>query len=163
MLLIKNVKTLKLVFLSATPMFNDYREIIFLLNMLNLNDNRSTIEFNDVFNHDGTFVEDDNNNEIGKELLIRKMNGYISYVKGDNPLSFPYRILPELFNINKSIKSKEYPLFDLNNNRILEKINFFDLYCNELSKYQETIYNYIISKINFSDLESYNYTFYKSH
>tara|TARA_Y100000992_G_scaffold302444_1_gene276638 strand:+ start:17395 stop:21315 length:3921 start_codon:yes stop_codon:yes gene_type:complete len=158
MLLLKNVKTIKLVLMSATPMFNDYKEIIYLLNVLNLNDNRSTIEFSDVFNQDGSFIKDDDENEIGKELLIRKMNGYISYVKGDNPLTFPYRILPELFKNEKSIKSIKYPIFDINNNRLIEKINFFDLYCNTLSNYQEKVYNYIVSNINFSNLESYNYT-----
>ena len=157
-LLLKNVKTIKLVLMSATPMFNDYKEIIYLLNILNLNDNRSTIEFSDVFNQDGSFIKDDDDNEIGKELLIRKMNGYISYVKGDNPLTFPYRILPELFKNEKSIKYIKYPLFDINNNRLTEKINLFDLYCNSLSDYQEKVYNYIVSKINFSNLESYNYT-----
>ena len=46
---------MKLVLMSATPMYNDYKEIIYITNLLNLNDKRSTIEFSDVFNHDGTF------------------------------------------------------------------------------------------------------------
>ena len=33
----------------------------------------------------------DTTTKTGKELLIRKLNGYISYVKGDNPLTFPYK------------------------------------------------------------------------
>ena len=158
MFLLKNVSNIKLVLLSATPMYNDYKEIIFLLNLLNLNDRRSTIEFSDVFNSDGSFKKDDFGNEVGKELLVRKMNGYISYVKGDNPLSFPYRILPELFNKSKSIKHKLYPKIDLNNNKIDEKIIFFDLYCNQIDDYQEKVYKYIISKTFLEDLEGYNYT-----
>jgi len=158
MFLVKNVSNLKLVLLSATPMYNDYREIIFLLNILNLNDKRSMIEVSDVFNPDGSFVMDNNGNEAGKELLIRKMNGYISYVKGDNPLSFPYRILPELFNKSKSIKNKRYPTLDLNNKNILEKINYFDLYCNDIFSYQEKVYKYIINKTILDDMEAYNYT-----
>ena len=158
MFLLKNVSNIKLVLLSATPMYNDYKEIIFLLNILNLNDRRSIIEFSDVFNGDGSFKKDTYGNEVGKELLIRKMNGYISYVKGDNPLSFPYRILPELFNKSKSIKHKVYPKLDLNNNKIDEKINFFDLYCNQIEGYQEKVYKYIISKTFLNDIEGYNYT-----
>ena len=41
---------MKLVLLSATPMFNDYKEIIFLINLLNANDKRSLIDIKDVFN-----------------------------------------------------------------------------------------------------------------
>ena len=160
MLLLKNVSNLKLVLLSATPMYNDYKEIIFLLNILNLNDRRSMIEFADVFNQDGSFKTDNNGIEIGKELLIRKMNGYISYVKGDNPLTFPYRILPEIFNKSKSIKKKKYPTKDIANKLLPsnEKIEFFDLFCNNLSSYQEKVYNYIISKTIVEDAEGYNYT-----
>ena len=156
--LVKNVSNLKLVLLSATPMYNDYKEIIFLLNILNLNDRRSTIEFSDVFENNGSFKVDKYGNDVGKELLIRKMNGYVSYVKGDNPLSFPYRILPELFNSEKSIKKKNYPKLDINNNKLKDKIDFFDLYCNNISDYQENVYNYIISKLNFDNNENYNYT-----
>ena len=45
----------KLLLLTATPMFNNYTEIIWLANLLNLNDNRSPIKFKDVFNADGSF------------------------------------------------------------------------------------------------------------
>ena len=56
--LVKYVDNMKLILMSATPIFNDYKEIIFLTNLLNLNDKRSTIELNDVFNKDGTFIID---------------------------------------------------------------------------------------------------------
>ena len=38
--MIKVVKNIHLLLLSATPMYNDYKEIIWLLNLLNINDNR---------------------------------------------------------------------------------------------------------------------------
>ena len=138
--LIKNVNNLKLVLLSATPMYNDYKEIIFLTNLLNANDKRSLIDIKDVFNKDGSFVEDQDGNEIGKDLLRRKLNGYVSYVKGDNPFIFPYRILPELFDIVKSSKnpSFNYPINNIIGNRLEEdtKIDFFDLYLSKLNDYQ---------------------------
>ena len=73
--LVKHTKNLKLLLLSATPMFNSYKEIIWLLNLMNLNDNRFPIKISDVFNKDGTFVMDAEGNQIGKELLIRKATG----------------------------------------------------------------------------------------
>lgn len=160
--LVKMVENMRLVLLSATPMFNDYKEIIFLVNILNMNDRRSTIEFSDVFNKDGTFVKNSLGEEIGKELLYRKMNGYISYVKGDNPFIFPYRVLPELFDLENSSKNPAfvYPTKNIVNETISNsKIKHFDLYLNKLSDYQEKIYNYVLSKANIKkDVDAYKYT-----
>lgn len=161
--LVKNVNNLKLVLLSATPMFNDYKEIIFLINLLNANDKRSLIDIKDVFNKDGSFVEDEDGNETGKDLLRRKLNGYVSYIKGDNPFIFPYRILPELFNNVNSLKnpSFKYPINNIIGNRLEEntKIDFFDLYLLKLNDYQERVYNYIVNKTDFkNENDSYKYT-----
>ena len=48
-LLVKAVQNLKLLLLSATPMYNTYKEIIWLLNLMNINDRRGKIEEKDVF------------------------------------------------------------------------------------------------------------------
>tara|TARA_B110000444_G_scaffold4800_1_gene4501 strand:+ start:9864 stop:13877 length:4014 start_codon:yes stop_codon:yes gene_type:complete len=161
--LVKNVNNMKLVLMSATPMFNDYKEIVFLLNLLNANDKRSLIEIKDVFNSDGSFVLDEDGNESGKDLLIRKLNGYVSYVKGDNPFIFPYRILPELYDIEKSLKNPNftYPINNVIGNRLGEdiKITLLDLYLTKLNDYQERAYNFIVSKTEFKDdSDSYKYT-----
>ena len=130
--LVKNVNNMKLVLMSATPMFNDYKEIIYLSNLLNANDKRSLIDVKDVFNNDGSFIIDEDDNEVGKDLLRRKLNGYVSYVKGDNPFIFPYRILPELFDIKNSLKNPDfiYPINNILGKRLAEdtKIVFFDLF-----------------------------------
>ncbi|MFM6343923.1 MAG: hypothetical protein ACKPFK_02080, partial [Dolichospermum sp.] len=49
----KHAEGLRFVFLSATPMYNSYKEIIWLTNLLNINDKRSIIEISDVFTKDG--------------------------------------------------------------------------------------------------------------
>tara|TARA_B100000902_G_scaffold243071_1_gene230137 strand:- start:9641 stop:13678 length:4038 start_codon:yes stop_codon:yes gene_type:complete len=164
--LVKNVTTMKLVLLSATPMYNDYKEIIFLINILNANDNRSMIEFNDVFNPDGSFKKNNKGDDVGKNLLIRKLNGYVSYVKGDNPYTFPYRILPQQFDLNNSIKNPNfiYPIYNITNkNRLGEgnKINLFDIYLSKISDYQEKVYNYIINKLEIKDDSAFNSDSYK--
>ena len=161
--LVKNVSNMKLVLLSATPMFNDYKEIIYLINLLNSNDNRSVIDVKDVFNNDGNFIVDEHANEVGKELLQRKLNGYVSYIKGDNPFIFPYRILPQVFDNNNSIKHVDfnYPVNNVSGKRFEEptKISYFDIYVSKLNKYQEKVYNYIINKTDFNNgSDSYKYT-----
>ena len=163
--LVKNVNNLKLLFMSATPMFNDFKEIIFLINILNLNDKRSIIELKDVFNKDGSFLKNSTGEEVGFELFRRKISGYISYVKGDNPLSFPFRILPNNFSKSASILNTVYPQLKINNNPLTEKIEYFDIYVNSISPYQEFVYN-IILKNNISKfdeekinaMESFGYT-----
>ena len=165
--LVKNVNNLKLLFMSATPMFNDYKEIIFLINILNLNDKRSIIELKDVFANDGSFLVNSKGEQVGLELFKRKINGYISYIKGDNPLSFPFRILPNDFAKNNSILNKKYPEFKINSNPLKESLTLFDIYVNDsnISPYQEFVYN-IILKNNISKfdeekinaMESFGYT-----
>ena len=165
--LVKNVNNLKLLFMSATPMFNDYKEIIFLINILNLNDRRSTIELKDVFANDGSFIVNSKGEQVGLELFKRKINGYISYIKGDNPLSFPFRILPKDFSENNSILNKKYPESKINGNPLKEALTLFDIYVNDvsISPYQEFVYN-IILKNNISKfdeekinaMESFGYT-----
>ena len=78
--LVKNSDNLRLLLLSATPMFNNYTEIIWLINLLNINDNRSTVQIRDIFDADGNFKIGPNGEEIGRDLLIRKITGYVSYL-----------------------------------------------------------------------------------
>lgn len=164
--LVKNVNNLKLLFLSATPMFNDYKEIVFLINILNMNDRRSIVDIKDIFNSDGSFLVNAKGEEVGLELFKRKITGYISYVKGDNPLSFPFRILPNDFSSQNSILNKPYPQLKINAAPLTQSIELFDIYINtNISPYQEFIYNIVlknnISKFDedkLNDMDSYGYT-----
>lgn len=78
---------IKLILMSATPMKDNYREIADLLELFNTNDGRP--------------LEDDwrrklsvGKDEINIDLLRKLSRGYISYVKGNNPISFPLPLLP---------------------------------------------------------------------
>jgi hypothetical protein len=140
-LLIKYSQNVRLLLLSATPMYNTYNEIIWLINLMNMNDKRSTIEFKDVFSQDGEFKKD------GKELLIRKLTGYVSFVRGENPYTFPYRVYPDIFSIeNTFFGSKyKYPLYQMNEKLLNNKsIQFLKLYLNKIGSYQAYGYKYII-------------------
>ena len=71
---------MKLVLLTATPMFNTYQEIVWILNLMNKNDKRPIVEIKDIFDlKTNEFKVDENGEEIGKELFLRKSNGYISF------------------------------------------------------------------------------------
>lgn len=86
--LVTYADNLKLLLLTGTPMYNSHEEIIWLLNLMNLNDDRYSIKTTDIFNADGNMTE------TGEELLIQKSRGYVSFVQGEDPYLFPFRLYP---------------------------------------------------------------------
>jgi hypothetical protein len=170
MKLVKYVDNLRLLFLSATPMYNSYREIIWLLNVMNINDGRSTFEFKDVFDKNGNLLIGPDGKNIGEELIRRKATGYVSFVRGENPYTFPYRIFPSLFSIKNTFKELTYPRKQMNGKPIVQSLEHLDVYVNLAGSYQSKAYSYIINQIkeqsgktkkglpNFENMESFGYT-----
>lgn len=164
MFLVTVVNNLRLLLLSATPMFNSYKEIMWLLNLMNMNDRRGVLGISDVFDKDGDLKKDDDGNEIGKDLLVRKATGYVSYVRGENPYTFPFRVYPDRFAPDHTFKDiSEYPQYQANGKKISEetKINKLSLYINPIGEYQEMGYKYIthyLLKKKAKTMKSFGYT-----
>ena len=138
--IIQHASNIKLVLMSATPMFNSPKEIIDLLNLLLLNDRREQIKPNDIFDKDG------NLREKGKLILLEKCRGYISYLRGEKPPMFPFRIYPKDYFTPK-------PKFNILGNPIKNNIKYLKLYPCELSNeqykyYNLTLQNYLKNNIN---------------
>lgn len=140
--------TLKLLLLSATPMFNSYKEIIWLINLMNINDGRPRIEVRDIFDKKGNFKVN-NGIETGKNLLIQKMRGYVSFVRGENPYTFPYRIYPSEFNKLLTLKNPDfnYPRYQLNGTTIIQGIEYLDIFVNKIGEYQKKGYELAKNKL----------------
>ena len=90
--LVKIADGMVLVFLTATPMYDSFDEIMFYFNLFLWNDRKQ--DFNtklitsNYFNPDGSIKE-------AKEEEFRLMvQQYVSFVKGDNPFTFPFRLPP---------------------------------------------------------------------
>jgi hypothetical protein len=177
-LLVKSAENMRFLLLSATPMYNSYKEIVWLLNLMNTNDRRGRVEVRDIFDKHGNFKKE------GEDLLIRKATGYISFVRGENPYTFPFRVYPNEFAKNNTFPAIKYPSYQMN----LKKIKFEDqkrilsLYLNKLSdcktcgKCQLCAYRYIIYNLrnkqfsittktgivrempSFENMESFGYT-----
>ena len=147
--LVKYCKQLRLLFLSGTPMYNSYKEIIWLINIMNINDQRSTIKANQVFNEDGSFVEaEEEGKESGKDILKRKLIGYVSYIRGENPYLFPYRIYPSNFaSPEEQILLKPYPKKQMNGKVIDNPLKYIQVYSNNLGEYQQKVYSLLIQNI----------------
>ena len=147
--LVTSTQNMKLLLLSATPMFDSYSEIIWILNLLNLNDKRFPISEREIFTKKGSF-QVKNGVNIGKELLVQKATGYVSYVRGENPFTFPYRIWPSIARNPSSIflLSKDgvwsYPRFQLNGGEIIEPLQRVDLVMQQIGTYQNKVYEKLI-------------------
>ena len=177
-LLVKSAENMRFVLLSATPMYNSYKEIIWLLNLMNTNDRRGRIEVKDIFEKNGEFKKD------GEDILIRKATGYISFVRGENPYTFPYRVYPNKFAPKNTFPFIPYPKYQMNLKKIKDsdKERILSLYlniikdCYSCGKCQGCVYNYIINSLrkkefsittkkgvvrempNFENMESFGYT-----
>jgi hypothetical protein len=138
-MVIKYSDNLRLILLTANPMYNLSTEIVWILNMLLLNDKRTTINEKEIF--------DKNGNMINESLLKEKSKGYISYLRGENPISFPIRLYPshDKKNIIKKPQNDETdnrPQLDIFGKTIDEdsKLSFLELYGSKLIGHQEKIY-----------------------
>lgn len=175
----KYSENMRLLLLSATPMFNSYKEIIWITNLLNMNDKRATIDTSSVFDRDGSFKQGDEKGlvESGDALLRRKLTGYVSYVRGENPFIFPYRIYPHLFSPENTFMAATYPTKQMNGAVIDEPIKHIRVFLNTCGEtYQEKVYNAIIENMrrrdysyetvygnirelpSFENMESFGYT-----
>lgn len=129
---------IKLVMMSATPMFNNATEIVYILNLLLENDRRDKVKVGDLF--------DSKDNLINPKLLQEISRGYISYVRGANPISFPLKLLPNESKIAFIKKNNEvyYPSPSAKmNGSVLEdseKIKYNPLVKCTMSEYQEEIF-----------------------
>jgi len=142
----KKSDNMRMLLLSATPMYNSYQEIIWLVNLLNANDKRPAVRIEDVFQSSGdSFWKIGPDGTSGKDVLIRKITGYISYVRGENPYVFPFRIYPEIFDPKNAFPLKEnYPKKQMNQMPIEDPLQFIPVYKNKIGEYQERGYQAII-------------------
>jgi Helicase conserved C-terminal domain len=123
MMIAKYAKNVRFVLLSATPMYNSYKEIIWLTNLMNLNDRRPEITADQVFGPTGEFRAG------GEELLRKKLTGYVSYVRGENPYTFPFR----MYQTREPEKEKNVPALPT--------------YVTRLGTVQESVYRLVLARM----------------
>lgn len=154
--LVNSVRQMKLILMSGTPMYNSPREIVWLVNLLNINDKRPhpPLEVKDVFDSDGFFKEPD-----GRSLLERRATGYISFVRGENPYTFPYRIWAKDIDPSCTFQHHPRPRFQLNGAIVPHQLEHLDVYLTQIAQYQQNGYSKVIANLDLEDdIESFNYT-----
>ena len=85
---------LRLMLMTATPMYNTAPEIIFLLELLILNDTKNSKLVKKLLSKEEIFERDDKLKEGAEEKLARMIRRYVSYMRGENPNTFPLRLMP---------------------------------------------------------------------
>lgn len=122
-LITKEANNMNLVLLTATPMYNEWSEILWLLNLCIWNDKRKELFKNESDYNIGlqkTLFNDslDFSSKEDEALFKNATRSYISYIKGNNPLQFPFRLNPP--NI---LDTNNLPQFDIYGNPVKNKIN----------------------------------------
>ncbi len=145
LLIAEHAENVRFVMLSATPMYNSVEEIIWITNLMNANDKRQPIRASDVFDKKGNMREPD-----GKNLLRRKLNGYISYVRGENPYTFPFRLYPDIFNPDNTFLTMPYPTKTITGNNNLPPMQGMKnrIFITRIGSEQERAYNFITKGAN---------------
>lgn len=91
--IVLHAEGLRLVLMTATPMYNSAPEIVLLLNYLLMNDSKkesSAMRISDLFSKDGDLLPGE-----PQKQLERAARRYVSYMRGENPFTFPLRMRPE--------------------------------------------------------------------
>jgi hypothetical protein len=111
----------KLLLMSATPMYNTYKEIVSLLNLLLLVDKvpdsellrESDLRFELKKNEEGREIEV--LTEQSENRIIEVANGHVSFMRGENPKAFPARLDPD-----PELRIKTWPKFNPNGKTKIE-------------------------------------------
>lgn len=106
--ILRNGERNRLVLLSATPMYNEPDEILWLLHLLLLNDHREK----EVKLPKTLF---DANRELKKEhatVLSQLASEYVSYIRGKNPFTFAVRMSPKASGFSVLSDSWADPIID---------------------------------------------------
>ena len=88
---------IKLLLMTATPMYNNYKEIIPLLNFLlhaDHADESMLLSENDI--EFEMTEEGERLTAESEEKIIRVANGHVSFMRGENPRAFPARLDPPM-------------------------------------------------------------------
>ena len=83
---------MRLLLMTATPMYDNALEITFLLNLLHINDTQDDTSGLLLSSKDvaatGKFTKE------GEAKLVKLIQRYVSYMRGENPNTFPLRLTP---------------------------------------------------------------------
>ena len=148
---LEHASNLRIIFLTATPIYDKPQNIISIINYFLRNDKRPIMKENDVFDKLGNLKPN------GRKILEENTRGYVSYLRGNNPFEFPirlsakYNIPNEIFNLNK------YPKLDIKGKPLekMDSIKYLELVDSPLKGSQLELFNYHMKNDSIPDINEY--------
>jgi len=118
--ILKTANGVVLVLLTATPMYDKFDELLYYFNLFLWNEKKlspkTTIKTSEIFTETGEFKK-------GQEQKFRGWcQDYISFIKGDNPFTFPFRLPPP-----DDLIAKPDRLTDINGSKIGQQRKYLTL------------------------------------
>lgn len=134
--LLRIIENVKLVLMTATPMYNTADEIVWMMNLLLTNDRADTIERSQLFTEDASLKP------TGYDILKSITRGRVSFMRGENPYSFPFRLFPSINNAKDPRILSKYPKKDIYGMPIPadQTIKFLEIITSKMSDLQYKIY-----------------------
>ena len=145
---LKYSSNLRLIFLTATPIYDKPQNIISIINYFLINDKREPLKENDIFDINGNLKEG------SRKILEDSTRGYISYLRGNNPYEFPIRLSAKYNIPEQMLDLNNYPKKDAFDKKLSkeDRIKYLDLVDCPLQKQQLEILNYHIKNNKIPDL-----------
>lgn len=123
----------RLILLSATPMRNDEKSIINIISLLRQNDKKfDPIDTKKLFPSEDT---------VDKEYLKTLCKGYVSYLRGNNPVSFPILKYP-----SQELVYNPNPKYTIEGNEYVQNDKMYTLFKCPMLNYQFDTYKDIVTK-----------------
>jgi hypothetical protein len=89
---VKVANGMTLVLLTATPMYDTYEEIVFLFNLFLWNDKRQSPD--EQLTPEDFFKDDGFKSPEAEARFRGYAHEYVSFIRGENPFTFPFRLPP---------------------------------------------------------------------
>ena len=130
---IQTAEGVTLVLLTATPMYDKFNEILDYFNLFLWNERKqertTNIQTSDIFTETGDFVTPEAQTRF-RELC----DTYVSYIRGENPFTFPFRLNPSTSMIAPPDRTE-----DVYGRPITTQRKYLTLSAAPMSEYQESI------------------------
>lgn len=102
---------IKLILMTATPMFNEAVDILDIVNILLINDKRPPLK--NIFNSEGKLVD--------ATSLTKALQGYVSFARINDPISFPICLDVRSAGDSAALKERQVPFKSLFDDKEISK------------------------------------------
>lgn len=128
-MVLRVARNVKLVLMTATPIFNDVEELQFIMELMYTNDKRFD-------------MVEKVRKRIDNEMLVEFARHYVSYMRGENPYTFPARLWPK-----ETTPFGKMPKVDYKGEKVKYRLAFTPIITSPLSKVQQQAYHRLIVDI----------------